>query len=525
MLVQLVILLQLPSEEAPFYLKVKRLKEEHEASAVEINTENTFTDTRSIVDDTRLLLELPSVEIEIEEASLPATLNVGAPLSPALSTERLKPLLVKELSVLVSDEEKAAELAQIIASDALLIGRFPNPLFSRNRAVETLFVWCRHEGLERFLPRVQPKVGVSDTCFNSDKGNGAWLQAGYVLQLFNQYRHILHPYVLHLLKLWHYNGSVDSFLDGCRQLSEEKLVVGVHVPLEFSPGVHVIPILSNTLIPFHTTNLIMFYSGGEWVIVDPGASVDGRQHLAEVIRHYILGGSPTCTNPSSSSTSAADEPRVSVFITHHHHDHWEGLGVIEDLLPKARVVAHANTLARIKTKLETKVLVSGESLFANNNNKETGTSTAGSEDMDLVAFNAEGHTNGHMILFERKRRLIVAGDHVVGFGSAVLDLETGDMAQYFATTRFLISLQPWLIIPEHGDPNYQPIKLLQDYIVHRQAREDAILKVVKAGAKTADDIVCAVYKDVAPALREKAKSNVVLHLRKLYAEQKIPSST
>ncbi len=43
------------------------------------------------------------------------------------------------------------------------------------------------------------------------------------------------------------------------------------------------------------------------------------------------------------------------------------------------------------------------------------------------------------------------------------------------------------------------------------------------GAHTADDIVQIIYGDLSPSLVRHAKSNVLLHLKKLHNEGKLPS--
>ncbi len=38
--------------------------------------------------------------------------------------------------------------------------------------------------------------------------------------------------------------------------------------------------------------------------------------------------------------------------------------------------------------------------------------------------------------------------------------------------------RPKLIIPAHGPPNYEPLRLLATYLDHRQARENQILAAI-----------------------------------------------
>jgi hypothetical protein len=62
---------------------------------------------------------------------------------------------------------------------------------------------------------------------------------------------------------------------------------------------------------------------------------------------------------------------------------------------------------------------------------------------------------------------------------------------------------------------------MQTLMPARRYSEDAILACVRAGHSSLDEIVAQVYRDTPPALREVAKSNVQLHLRKLREEAKL----
>jgi len=86
----------------------------------------------------------------------------------------------------------------------------------------------------------------------------------------------------------------------------------------------------------------------------------------------------------------------------------------------------------------------------------------------------------------------------------------------------LIALNPRVAYPAHGPPNFAPVQLLETYLKHRQAREDAILSAYNAGKHTLDDIVKVVYGDVPESMWPFAKSNIALHLTKLKEDGKIP---
>jgi len=171
---------------------------------------------------------------------------------------------------------------------------------------------------------------------------------------------------------------------------------------------------------------------------------------------------------------------------------------------------HSKALARVVTPVE--------KVFVENHQKIT----VGK--LDFTVLFTPGHTDSHIALFEEKSRTLIAGDHVVGFGSAVLDSKSGgDMYDYFKSTHLMLELNPRIVLPAHGQPNFSPIELLNYYLTHRQQRENAILECYKSGKVTLDEIVRTVYTDTPPQMWPAAKHNIELHLRKLQKEGRIES--
>jgi len=302
----------------------------------------------------------------------------------------------------------------------------------------------------------------------------------------NNNRKYTSPHVLQILKNLANINDRSTFLSKTIQQSQQQNPEDQSM-LEFSPNFQFIPIQSNTLVPFSHTNLVVVNNGLEALIVDPGASESGKSQLENILKNL----------PSN----------LTVFLTHHHHDHWESLSLVEKIRPNAILRGHKYTLDKVSSILK-KIPLIGDSEFPIGK-------------LIINAIYTPGHTDGHMALWEPVSRTLVPGDHIVGFGSAVLDFECGDMKQYLDTTRKMIGLDPLVALPAHGPPNYSPITLLQYYLKHRQDREDAILSSIRSGAESLDDIVRIVYKDVPESLWEVAKSNIKLHLKKLRDDGKI----
>ncbi|KAH9618965.1 hypothetical protein KSS87_018996 [Heliosperma pusillum] len=275
---------------------------------------------------------------------------------------------------------------------------------------------------------------------------------------------------------------------------------------EYPLGVMLVPMGSRTAKPFSTTNLIVvapdivannknnasFAANGDALIVDPGCSSRFHQELEHIV--------------------AALPKKLIVFVTHHHHDHVDGLAVIQRCNPDAILLAHDKTMGRIRKdvwSLGYTSIVGGEEI-----------SIRGQQFQVIFA---PGHTDGHMALLHINSHSLVVGDHCVGQGSALLDINSGgNMAEYFQTTYDFLDLSSRALIPMHGRVNLWPSHILCQYLKNRKDRESSILKVIENGATTLFDIVSAVYKDVDRRLWIPAASNVRLHVEHLAQQQKLP---
>ncbi|KEH44205.1 metallo-beta-lactamase superfamily protein [Medicago truncatula] len=307
---------------------------------------------------------------------------------------------------------------------------------------------------------------------------------------------------------------------------------------EYPTGVILIPMGSRTAKPFHTTNLVVFAPEnvpnaskdnqlivyGDALIVDPGCLSKFHGELKNIV--------------------TALPRRLVVFVTHHHRDHVDGLSVIQKCNPDAILLAHENTMRRISR-----------------DDWSLGyTSVTGDEDIyiggqKLKVIFAPGHTDGHMALLHVNTHSLIVGDHCVGQGSALLDINSGgNMSEYFETTYKFLELSPHALIPMHGRVNVWPKQMLCEYLKYqrfplteqvssyswdfiswsptlrmviiffrnRRSREAAILKAIEGGAKTLFEIVAYVYSNVDRRAWIPASSNVRLHVDHLAEQHKLP---
>uniref|UniRef100_A0A2P2KLQ5 Metallo-beta-lactamase domain-containing protein n=1 Tax=Rhizophora mucronata TaxID=61149 RepID=A0A2P2KLQ5_RHIMU len=200
---------------------------------------------------------------------------------------------------------------------------------------------------------------------------------------------------------------VAGLINETRKSSGQK----VHTSLcyqEYPPGVVIVPMKSRTTKPFKTTNLVIFapesisskcdensfVAHGDALIVDPGCQSDSHEELFRLV--------------------AALPTKLIVFVTHHHHDHVDGLSIVQKCNPEATLLVHENTMRRIRK---------GDWALGY-------TSVSGGEDICIggqrlnVIF-APGHTDGHVALHHVNTQALIVGDHCVGQGSAILDFTSG----------------------------------------------------------------------------------------------------
>nr|XP_027097335.1 uncharacterized protein LOC113716965 isoform X1 [Coffea arabica] len=275
---------------------------------------------------------------------------------------------------------------------------------------------------------------------------------------------------------------------------------------EYPPGLKLVPMGSRTGKPFRTTNLVIFVPGnktdsssnnsfiacGDALIVDPGCSSAFHRELEEII--------------------AALPKKLVVFVTHHHHDHVDGLSVVQKCNTGATLLAHENTIRRI-----------GKDDWSLSHVAVSGSEEVYIGGQLLRIIHAPGHTDGHMALLHVSTNSLIVGDHCMGQGSAVLDVTSGgNMTEYFRTTYLFIDLSPHNLIPMHGRINLWPKHMLCGYLKNRRNRESTILKSIEDGAKTLFDIVSYTYAEVDRSFWIPAASNVKLHVDHLAEQDKLP---
>ena len=181
-------------------------------------------------------------------------------------------------------------------------------------------------------------------------------------------------------------------------------------------------------------------------------------------------------------------PLVRVLITHWHPDHVKGLPALRDRWPKLTVVDTA-----------------GDPV------------PAGDGRLEIIA--TPGHSPDHLCFFDREAGDLYCGDLARKGGTIVIPAKKGgDLRAYLASLALVREMAPRRLLPGHGPIVDDPAALIDEYIAHRQKREQQILQAILEGARTVDDIVRRVYPALPASLSSAAADSVRAHLAKLRDE-------
>ena len=241
--------------------------------------------------------------------------------------------------------------------------------------------------------------------------------------------------------------------------------------------------------PFTYTGTGTYIIGtGQVAVIDPGP--DDPAHIAAL------------------DDALAGETLTHILITHNHRDH----------SPAARHLAqspHAQLVGCAVVQLEddgpradaafdmdyapARVLADGDSISG--------------PDWTLEAVTTPGHTSNHICYALREEKALFTGDHIMGWSTSVVSPPDGDMADYMASLKKLITRDDLIYYPTHGDPVQDPQRLARGMLAHRKQREAQIIRLLgEEGPMHIPAMVRVMYAMVNKALHGPAGRSVLAHL-------------
>ena len=200
----------------------------------------------------------------------------------------------------------------------------------------------------------------------------------------------------------------------------------------------------------------------EVAVIDPGP--DDKSHVAAIV-------------------GASMKERVRwVVLTHTHPDHAPGTARLAKATG-AEVLAFGKHRDKDSDVVPDRVIGEGDVI--------DGT------EFGLQVLHTPGHAPNHLCFLLEEERVLFTGDTVLdGTWSVVSPKRGGDMTAYLETLDRLRKLRTTRIAPGHGDVIEEPRARIDEYVAHRQQREQQVMRFVrKNGQSKVGEIVAALYGD------------------------------
>lgn len=358
-------------------------------------------------------------------------------------------------------------------------GRWTTPPFSPARFD------CQYFALQ--LPKAQACV-----LWPGELSAGAWLTPKAALEAHEQGEMLLAYPVLCTLRLLH---EAQCDMQAAARLAQNQPDALDRRTHSLVPGVRMLPVKTPTLPPATHTNCYIL-GDKELVIVDPGTPYANDQ---TILLHYIDG-----------LVSRGAKVR-EIWLTHAHPDH-TGCAALASAHFSVPIAAHADCAEALRQDGDCKV----DKIIEDKAHIDL----AG--DYHWQALHTPGHAPGHLCFYENKRRHLLSGDNVLGFGSSIVAPRPhGSMADYMKSLHRLLALDLGILLPGHGPPVATAVATLKRYIAHRRAREDKIIAAIGPKPISAEQLLAQAYDDIKPQLRAMAQVSLAAHTEKLIEEKQI----
>jgi glyoxylase-like metal-dependent hydrolase (beta-lactamase superfamily II) len=254
--------------------------------------------------------------------------------------------------------------------------------------------------------------------------------------------------------------------------------------------------------PFTFKGTLSYIIGkGRVAIVDPGP--DDAAHIAALLK------------------AVRNETVTHIFVTHTHRDHSPAVPAIK---AATRAIVYAEGPHRAARPLHigehNPLDASADRAFRPDVALKDGEVVSG-EGWTIEAVATPGHTANHMAYAFKEKDVLFAGDHVMAWATSIVAPPDGAMSDYMASLAKLARRGERIYFPGHGPAIDDAGRFVNYFILHRKAREAAILHRLASGDTDIPSIVRAIYIGLDPRLSGAAGLSVLAHLEDLVARGKV----
>ena len=147
-----------------------------------------------------------------------------------------------------------------------------------------------------------------------------------------------------------------------------------------------------------------------------------------------------------------------------------------------------------------------------------------SKEWTIEAIHTPGHLPNHLCFALQEENALFSGDHVMGWSTTVVIPPYGSMGDYMHSLKKIEMRNEEIFYPTHGNPIKAPQRFTRSLYNHRRLREDQILKQLRSGAQSVEQMVPELYPSLDPRLILPASMSVTAHLVYLVEKNKVAQS-
>jgi glyoxylase-like metal-dependent hydrolase (beta-lactamase superfamily II) len=271
--------------------------------------------------------------------------------------------------------------------------------------------------------------------------------------------------------------------------------------VQLAPNLRRITSPNPSMFTFKGTNTYIV-GRGRVAVVDPGPV--SPEHAAAIMK------------------ALQNETVTHIIATHTHNDHSPGIPAIQQVTgaPTYGFGPHG---AGARRNWPFDSPEGGDKNFNPDHQVADGDVIEG-EGWALEAIHTPGHISNHICLALKDQNLLLSGDHVMAWSTSIVSPPDGDMTQYMASLRKLLTRSEDIYYPGHGGPVTNPKAFVEAFIGHREAREVQIRDCLSSGAKTIPAMVEAMYADVDKNLHRAAGRSVLSHLLAMWERGEVTAA-